>query len=300
MLEVYRDFAENDLAIPVIRGRKTEREKFAGALKTYTIEALMGDGRALQAGTSHNLGQHFAKVFDITFLDQDDQLKYVWQASWGVSTRLIGAIIMVHGDDRGLKFPPVVAPVQVIIVPIMPKKTREQVLPKAREIMDRFKNEIRMEIDERDYSPGWKFNEWEMKGVPLRMEIGPKDLEKGHVVLVRRDTGEKIFVKEEELEKTLKSLLEEIQKNMFQQALDFRTENTRFCNDYQEFKEIIEEKKGLVITGWCGRDECEERIKDESKATIRCIPLEEEGKGEGLCICCGQEARETVYFARAY
>ncbi|RQD69609.1 MAG: proline--tRNA ligase, partial [Tindallia sp. MSAO_Bac2] len=188
MLEVYRDFVENDLAIPVIRGRKTEREKFAGALKTYTIEALMGDGRALQAGTSHNLGQHFAKVFDITFLDQDDQLKYVWQSSWGVSTRLIGAIIMVHGDDRGLRLPPVVAPVQVIVVPIMPKKTREQVLPKAREIMDRYRDKIRMEMDERDYSPGWKFNEWEMKGVPLRMEIGPKDLEKGHVVLVRRDT----------------------------------------------------------------------------------------------------------------
>jgi len=300
MLEVYRDFVENDLAIPVIRGRKTEREKFAGALKTYTIEALMGDGRALQAGTSHNLGQHFAKVFDITFLDQDDQLKYVWQSSWGVSTRLIGAIIMVHGDDRGLRLPPVVAPVQVIVVPIMPKKTREQVLPKAREIMDKYRDKIRMEIDERDYSPGWKFNEWEMKGVPLRMEIGPKDLEKGHVVLVRRDTGEKIFVKEEDLGETLESLLAQIQDNMFKQALDFRSENTRYCDNYQEFKNIMEEKRGLIKTGWCGGDECEERIKDESKATIRCIPLGEEGKGEGHCISCGQEARETVYFSRAY
>ncbi len=300
MLEVYRDFVENDLAIPVIRGRKTEREKFAGALKTYTIEALMGDRRALQAGTSHNLGQHFAKVFDITFLDQDDQLKYVWQASWGVSTRLIGAIIMVHGDDRGLKFPPVVAPIQVVIVPIMPKKAKEAVLAKAGELLDKHKDKFRLEIDQRDYSPGWKFNEWEMKGVPLRLEIGPRDMEKGQVVLVRRDTGEKVFVKEEDLEHTLSITLEDIQKNMFQKALDFREENTSHCDNYQEFQDVIEEKRGLIKANWCGKEECEDKIKEKTKATIRCIPLEEEGKGEGSCICCGHEAREKVYFGRAY
>ncbi|PKM79511.1 MAG: proline--tRNA ligase [Firmicutes bacterium HGW-Firmicutes-13] len=299
MLEVYRDFVENDLAIPVIKGKKTESEKFAGALKTYTIEALMGDGRALQAGTSHNLGQHFAKVFDITFLDQDDKRKYVWQASWGVSTRLIGAIVMVHGDNRGLKLPPVVAPVQVVIVPIMPKKAKEQVLAKAGELLEKYKDKFRMEIDERDYSPGWKFNEWEMKGVPLRLEIGPKDLQKGQVVLVRRDTGEKHFVKEENLESTLKTLLNDIQKNMVEQALEFRTLNTRYCDDYLEFQRIIAEEKGLIKANWCGREECEERVKNQTKATIRCIPLEEE-KYEGTCICCGQEAKELVYFARAY
>lgn len=299
MLEVYRDFVENDLAIPVIKGRKTEKEKFAGALRTYTIEALMGDGRALQAGTSHNLGQHFAKVFDITFLDRDDERKYAWQSSWGVSTRLIGAIIMVHGDNRGLKLPPLVAPVQVIIIPIMPKKAKEMVLAKAGELLERFKNKYQMEIDERDYSPGWKFNEWEMKGVPLRLEIGPKDIEKGQVVLVRRDTSEKFFVKEEELEDTMETLLDDIQKSMFQQALDFRAQNTRFCDDYIEFQRIIAEEKGFIKANWCGRPDCEERIKDQTKATIRCISLESE-KHEGKCICCGREAEELVYFARAY
>lgn len=299
MLEVYREFVEEDLAIPVITGLKTEKEKFAGALRTYTIEALMGDGKALQSGTSHNLGQHFAKVFDITFLDQDDQLKYVWQASWGVSTRLIGAIIMVHGDNRGLKIPPKVAPVQVVVIPIMPKKTRETVLEKAQGLLDRFRGKFRMEIDYRDYSPGWKFNEWEMKGVPLRLEIGPKDIEKGQVVLVRRDTGEKAFVKEEDLESTIEKLLVEIQENMFQMALEFRSQNTTQCEDYKEFKKIIADRRGFVRANWCGHGECEEKIKEDTKATIRCIPLGEE-KMQGRCLCCGEEAKETVYFARAY
>ncbi|MDO9573663.1 MAG: proline--tRNA ligase [Candidatus Contubernalis sp.] len=299
MLEVYREFVEEDLAIPVITGLKTEKEKFAGALKTYTIEALMGDGKALQSGTSHNLGQHFAKVFDITFLDQDDQLKFVWQASWGVSTRLIGAIVMVHGDNRGLKIPPKVAPIQVVVVPIMPKKTREMVLEKAGELLDRLGKKFRMEIDERDYSPGWKFNEWEMKGVPLRLEIGPKDIEKGQSVLVRRDTGEKFFVKEEELEAVIEKLLMEIQENMFQMALEFRTQNTWQCDDYEEFKKIIAEKRGFVRANWCGNGDCEEKIKEDTKATIRCIPLGED-KMEGACLCCGEKAEETVYFARAY
>ena len=299
MLEVYREFVEEDLAIPVITGLKTDKEKFAGALRTYTIEALMGDGRALQSGTSHNLGQHFAKVFDITFLDQDDQLKYVWQASWGVSTRLIGAIIMVHGDNRGLKIPPKVAPVQVVVVPIMPKKTREVVLEKAEALLGTLGEKFRMDIDDRDYSPGWKFNEWEMKGVPLRLEIGPKDIEKGQVVLVRRDTGEKFFVKEEDLDSTIEKLLAEIQDNMFQMALEFRTQNTTQCEDYEDFKKIIADRRGFVRANWCGHGQCEEKIKEDTKATIRCIPLKED-KIQGPCLCCGGEAKETVYFARAY
>lgn len=299
MLEVYREFVEEDLAIPVITGLKTDKEKFAGALRTYTIEALMGDGRALQSGTSHNLGQHFAKVFDITFLDQDDQLKYVWQASWGVSTRLIGAIIMVHGDNRGLKIPPKVAPVQVVVVPIMPKKNREVVLEKAEALLVTLGEKFRMDIDDRDYSPGWKFNEWEMKGVPLRLEIGPKDIEKGQVVLVRRDTGEKFFVKEEDLDSTIEKLLAEIQDNMFQMALEFRTQNTTQCEDYEDFQKIIADRRGFVRANWCGHEQCEEKIKEDTKATIRCIPLKED-KMQGSCLCCGGEAKETVYFARAY
>lgn len=299
MLEVYREFVEEDLAIPVITGLKTDKEKFAGALRTYTIEALMGDGRALQSGTSHNLGQHFAKVFDITFLDQDDQLKYVWQASWGVSTRLIGAIIMVHGDNRGLKIPPKVAPVQVVVVPIMPKKTREVVLEKAEALLGTLGEKFRMDIDDRDYSPGWKFNEWEMKGIPLRLEIGPKDIEKGQVVLVRRDTGEKFFVKEEDLDSTIEKLLAEIQDNMFQMALEFRTQNTTQCEDYKDFQKIIADRRGFVRANWCGHGQCEEKIKEDTKATIRCIPLKED-KMQGPCLCCGGEAKETVYFARAY
>ena len=299
MLEVYREFVEEDLAIPVITGLKTDKEKFAGALRTYTIEALMGDGRALQSGTSHNLGQHFAKVFDITFLDQDDQLKYVWQASWGVSTRLIGAIIMVHGDNRGLKIPPKVAPVQVVVVPIMPKKTREVVLEKAEALLGTLGEKFRMDIDDPDYSPGWKFNEWEMKGVPLRLEIGPKDIAKGQVVLVRRDTGEKFFVKEEDLDSTIEKLLAEIQDNMFQMALEFRTQNTTQCEDYKDFQKIIADRRGFVRANWCGHGQCEEKIKEDTKATIRCIPLKED-KMQGPCLCCGGEAKETVYFARAY
>ncbi|MGI6097137.1 MAG: proline--tRNA ligase [Dethiobacteria bacterium] len=300
MLAVYVDFVENDLAIPVVAGRKTEREKFAGALRTYSIEALMSDGKALQAGTSHNLGQHFAKVFDITFLDQDDQLKYVWQSSWGVSTRLIGAIIMVHGDDRGLCMPPKVAPIQVVIVPIITKKAREEVLAAGQRLLDEFSDSLRIEFDDREgYSPGWKYNEWEMKGVPLRMEIGPRDLEKEQVVLVRRDTGEKEIVPRAALKERLPALLEEIQDNMLKKAKAFREENTHQTNSYEEFKKIIEEKRGFIIAHWCGDQECEEKIKAETKATIRCIPFEQE-EGEGKCIYCGEKAESVVYFARAY
>ena len=245
MLEVYRDFVETDLSMPVITGVKSENEKFAGALKTYTIEALMGDGRALQAGTSHNLGQHFAKAYDITYLDKDGKLKHVWQTSWGVTTRLIGAIIMVHGDDRGLKLPPKIAPIQAVIVPILGKES-ETVLNKARELYSILNKEIKTELDDRnEYTPGWKFNEWEMKGVPVRIEIGPRDIKNEQVVFVRRDTGEKITVSESELLPRLKSLLDEIQANMFRQAQVFLNENIREVDNFDEFKQIIDEKEVL-------------------------------------------------------
>ena len=301
MLEVYRDFVETDLAVPVITGQKTENEKFAGAEDTYCIEGLMSDGKALQAGTSHNLGTHFAKVFDITYLDSDGELKHVWQTSWGVSTRLVGAIIMVHGDDRGLVLPPKVAPAQVMLVPIAPKKVRDEVLPKVTAIYEDIKESgIRIEMDDREeYSPGWKFNEWEMKGVPLRIEVGPRDLEAGQAVLARRDTGEKETVSISELKARVPVLLDEIQANMFEKAKKFRAENTYRTDDYEEFKEIIEKKRGFVISRWCGHSECEQTIKEETKATIRCIPFHLEAS-PGKCLRCGSESDQLVYFARAY
>ncbi len=298
--QVYRDYIENDLAIPVIVGKKTEKEKFAGALYTYTLEALMTDGKVLQAGTSHNLGQNFAKAFNIKYLDENQQEKYVWQTSWGTTTRLIGALVMVHGDERGLKLPPKVAPVQVIIVPIMFDKTKEKVLDKAESIWNILKKDFRVEIDARDgYTPGWKFNEWEMKGVPLRLEIGPKDLAQEQVVLVRRDTGEKMAVKEEKLVETLEELLNNIQENLFERAKKFLQENIREVSDYNEFKEVIEKKRGLIKTYWCDSKECEDKIKEETKASIRCIPFEQE-EASGKCIYCGKESSTLVYFARAY
>jgi len=302
MLEVYRDFVENDLAIPVITGQKSEKEKFAGALRTYSIEALMSDGKALQAGTSHNLGEHFARVFDITYLDKDGELKYVWQTSWGVSTRLIGAIIMVHGDERGLVLPPLVAPIQVVLVPIAPKKAQEEVLAKARELYSELKAAgVRIEMDDREeYSPGWKFNEWEMKGVPLRLEIGPRDLQAGVAVLARRDTGEKETVALEELMERIPALLEEIQKNMFAKAKQFQEENTHRTDDYEEFKQIIAEKRGFVISSWCGSDDCELAIKEETKATIRNIPFHLQNEKPGNCLNCGSPGKYLVYFARSY
>ncbi|HBY58012.1 MAG TPA: proline--tRNA ligase [Candidatus Atribacteria bacterium] len=298
--QVYRDYIENDLAIPVIVGKKTEKEKFAGALHTYTLEALMTDGKVLQAGTSHNLGQNFAKAFNIKYLDEDQQEKYVWQTSWGTTTRLIGAIVMVHGDERGLKLPPKVAPIQVIIVPIMFDKTKKEVLEKAESIRTILKRDFRVEIDARDeYTPGWKFNEWEMKGVPLRLEIGPKDLASGQVVLARRDSREKMAVKEEKLVETVKELLDKIQVNLLEKAKKFLQENIREVSDYSEFKEVIEKKKGLIKTHWCGNKDCEDKIKEETKASIRCIPFEQE-EISGKCIYCGNESSTLVYFARAY
>ena len=300
MLEVYREFAETDLAIPVIKGMKSEQEKFAGALRTYCIEALMADGKALQAGTSHNLGQHFAKVFDITFLDQDDERKYVWQTSWGLSTRMVGALIMVHGDDRGLKVPPKVAPHQVVVVPITPKNKREMVMEEAEKLTAQLKTSFRVKFDDREeHSPGWKFNEWEMRGVPIRLEIGPKDIEKNQVVLVRRDTGEKLFVKRDELMEQLTDLLSDIQDNMYESAYKFMQENTREAQDMDEFEEILNDHMGMIKASWCGANACENEVKDRTKATIRLIPFDPEVGGP--CIACGKEqSSKKVLFARAY
>ncbi|KXG78117.1 Proline--tRNA ligase [Fervidicola ferrireducens] len=299
MLEVYRDFVETELALPVIKGRKSENEKFAGALRTYTIEAMMSDGKALQAGTSHNLGQHFSKVFDIKFLDQDGKLKYVWQTSWGVSTRLIGAVIMTHGDDRGLKLPPRVAPIQVIIVPIFGQQ-KEEILAKSKELYQLLKENFRVELDDRDeYTPGWKFNEWEMKGVPVRLEIGPRDLAQNQVLLVRRDTGEKIQVKESDLVNYLNKLLEDIQANMFKQAKKFMDDNTNTATNFEELKELLINKRGFVKAMWCGDSECEKKVKEETTATLRCIPFEQEEISD-RCAVCGKEAKKMVYFAKSY
>lgn len=300
LYQVYQDYIEKDLAIPVIVGRKTEKEKFAGALHTYTLEALMSDGKMLQAGTSHNLGQNFAKAFNIKFLDEDQQEKYVWQTSWGTTTRLVGALVMVHGDERGLKLPPKVAPIQAIIVPIMFDKSKKEVLEKAENICAILKKNFRVEVDNRDgYTPGWKFNEWEMRGVPLRLEIGPKDMAKGQVMIARRDTGEKMAVNEEMLVETVNKLLNSIQENLFAQAKKFLEENIRETSDYNEFKTIIENQKGLIKTYWCENKDCEDKIKEETKTSIRCIPFEQE-KASGKCIYCGKESSTLVYFARAY
>ena len=299
MLEVYKEFARNELAMPVISGQKSEKEKFAGAEKTYTIEALMLDGRALQAGTSHNFGQHFSKVFDITFLDQDDERKYVHQTSWGVSTRLLGGLIMVHGDNRGLKLPPRVAPVQLVMIPIMPKGKKETVKEEIGKLYEELKDNFRIKLDDREeYTPGWKFNQWEMKGVPLRLEMGPKDLEKDQVVLVRRDNGEKNFVPREGLEERLKEELDKIQEDMYQNSLDYMKENTRQASNIDELLKIMENHKGLVRASWCGDGSCEDKIKDETKATIRCIPFDSEEKGS--CLCCGEKPAREVIFAQAY
>jgi len=302
ILSIYKEFVESDLAIPVIAGKKTEREKFAGGIRKYSIEALMADGRALQAGTSHNLGQHFSRAFNIRFEDKNQNLQYVWQTSWGVSTRLIGALIMVHGDDSGLKFPPRVAPIQVIIVPIPANEWKEKIYKKADHIEKELKKiGVRAHFDSREeYTPGWKYSDWEMRGVPLRIEIGPKDMEKKQVVLVRRDNREKIAVSQDVLIEKIPPLLEEIQKSLYDLALDFLRKNTRTVNNYDEFKEIIENKRGFIKTFWCGNQDCEDRIKDETGASIRVISMEKEEKNGGNCVYCGKKAENLVYFAKAY
>lgn len=301
MLGVYKEFAENVLAIPVITGRKSEKEKFAGAVATYTMEAMMQDGKALQMGTSHYMGQNFAKGYDITYLSREGRLEYCHTTSWGTSTRMIGGIIMVHGDDRGLMMPPRVAPTQVVILPIAQHK--EGVLDKAYELKKQLADAgIRVELDDSDNSAGWKFNEWEMKGVPVRLEIGPKDIEKSQVVLVRRDNHEKSFVPMEGLADAIKALLDEVHKGMFARALAFREEKTVDAVDFEQLKEGV--NKGFVRAMWCGERACEEEIKAKTGATTRCMPLEHDHEKEAslghTCVHCGKPAKTMVYFAKAY
>ena len=303
MLDIYTDFAVREAAVPVIPGRKSAAERFAGADQTYSIEAMMGDCKALQAGTSHNLGQNFAKAFEIRYLDKGGVLQHCWTTSWGMSTRFVGAIIMVHGDDQGLILPPRLAPFQLVIVPIY--KTDEEraaVMENAqrlrRELVDAG---IRVKMDEREgMSPGFKFNDWEMRGVPLRLELGPKDVAKASVVLARRDRPGKegkSFVPQQGIAAAVAQMLEEIQKALYDRALEFRRANTAEPADYEEFKKAVE--KGFAFSWWCGGTECEEKIKEETKATMRCIPLEQPG-GSGKCIYCGQPAAEKAIFAKAY
>ncbi|HDP69417.1 MAG TPA: proline--tRNA ligase [Actinobacteria bacterium] len=298
MLEVYKDFMENDLAIPVYIGRKTEREKFAGALRTYSLEALMSDGKALQAGTSHNLGQYFAKVFNITFQDMDGERKFAWQTSWGVSTRLIGALIMVHGDDSGLIMPPKVAPIQAVVLPIWGNKTLEgAVEAKVKEVGEILADVCRFKVDDRrEHTVGWKFNEWELRGVPLRIEVGPRDIEKNQVVLVRRDVRKKEFVPIEKLKDKVTELLNEIQKNLFEKARKFRDNNTREATNFEELSSMVESKQGFIKACWCGSEDCEMKIKEKTMATIRCIPFEQKN---GKCVMCGKNG-PMVYFAKSY
>ncbi len=296
MLNVYADFCEEYLAMPVVRGRKTDKEKFAGAEATYTIEALMHDGKALQSGTSHNFGDGFAKAFNIQYTDKENKLQYVHQTSWGVTTRLIGAIIMVHGDNNGLVLPPRVAPTQVMIVPIMQKK--EGVLEKAAELKNRLSN-FRVKVDDSDKSPGWKFAECEMRGIPVRVEIGPKDIEANQAVLVRRDTGEKTTVAIDELETKVGELLDTIQKEMLERAREHRDAHTSVAVNYDEFTDAIANKPGFVKAMWCGNQECEDKIKEETTATSRCMPFKQEQLSD-VCVCCGKPAKAMVYWGKAY
>ncbi|MEN3334188.1 MAG: prolyl-tRNA synthetase [Blastocatellia bacterium] len=303
MLDVYTDFAVNEAAVPVIPGRKTESERFAGADQTYSIEAMMGDGRALQAGTSHNLGQNFAKSFDIRYLDKEGKLQHCWTTSWGLSTRFIGAIIMVHGDDQGLILPPRLAPFQVVVVPIF--KTDEEkrvVLETARKLRaELVEAGIRVKLDEREgMTPGFKFNDWEMRGVPLRIEIGPKDVAKGSVVLARRDKPGregKTFAEQAGLSRGVTDMLVDIQQSLYDRALAFREAHTQEVADYNEFKTAIE--SGFASAHWCGSSACEAQIKEQTRATIRCIPFAQAGE-PGRCILCGGPSQEKVIFARAY
>ena len=298
ILKLYKELAEEYLAIPVLEGKKSEMEKFAGALYTTTIEALMPDGKALQAGTSHNLGQNFARAFEIKFLDKDGLEKYAWQTSWGISTRLIGALIMIHGDDKGLVLPPKIAPIQIVIVPINFHENKE-VLEQAGKIKNELeKKNYRVELDDReDYTPGWKFNDWELKGVPLRIEIGPKDLQKHQIVISRRDNDKKIVIKEDfvgEIERTLV----DIQNNLFEKAKKFLLDNIRDVSNREDFIKTLEEKRGFIRISWCDRRECEERIKEDTGATSRVISFNEKPKEK--CDYCGTEAKVVAYFAKSY
>jgi prolyl-tRNA synthetase len=300
ILGYYKEIAEQYLAIPVLEGMKSDREKFAGALYTTTIEAMMPDGKAVQSGTSHNLGQHFAKAFGIEFLNEQGQKQFAWQTSWGISTRLLGALIMIHGDDKGLVVPPRVAPVQLVLVPIYKDQDKANVLEISRKIADELrKSGFRIYVDDRENrTPGWKFNEHETKGVPLRIEIGPKDIAAGTAVVARRDTAEKKSVKLSELNDFVKDELSRMQNEMFGKAKKFLDENIRIAHSYDEFKEIIGSKKGFIKAGWCGKDSCEDKIKEETGATIRLIPFEPEKAKD--CIYCNESAKCYVYFALSY
>lgn len=300
MLGVYRSFAEEFLAMPVISGKKTENEKFAGAEHTYSIEALMSDGKALQAGTSHNLSQNFAKVFDIQYSDKDNKLQYVYQTSWGASTRLIGGLIMTHSDDRGLALPPNVAPIQVVIIPIL-RGDKELVRDKANSIAaDLKKLGIRVKLDDREeMTPGWKFNEYEMRGVPIRIELGPKDIEKGQFVLARRDTGEKEFHPLDQIDELIKNKLVEIQTNMYNRAVKFMNSHTYQVSTLEEMKEQLLQEKGLFKVWWCGDIDCLDKTKEETSVTARNIPFEQR-EGHGHCITCGKESTTTIILARSY
>ena len=299
MLNLYADFCEEVLAMPVIRGQKTEKEKFAGAEATYTIEALMHDGKALQSGTSHNFGDGFAKAFGIQYTDKENKLQYVHQTSWGMTTRLLGAIIMVHGDDSGLVLPPHIAPTQVMVIPIQQRK--EGVLEKAQEIQERLGKVCRAKLDDSDKSPGWKFSEQEMLGIPTRIEIGPKDIEQNQVVVVRRDTREKIVVSLDEIETKLGEILETIQKDMYDRAKAFLDSHIDFAETMDEMNEKFNTKRGFIKAKWCGSAECEDEIKAATGgATTRCICKEDQVKDGDTCIFCGKQAKHVVYFGKAY
>ena len=298
MLNIYADFCEEVLAIPVIKGQKTDKEKFAGAEATYTIESLMHDGKALQSGTSHNFGDGFAKAFGIQYTDKDNTLKYVHQTSWGMTTRMIGAIIMVHGDNSGLVLPPRIAPVQTVIIPIQQRK--EGVMEKSDELLAALKAAgIRAKVDATDKSPGFKFAEQEMRGIPLRVECGPKDIENGQAVLCRRDTREKYTVSFEELADKVKELLDTIQHDMLESARAHREAHTYVAKNYEEFGEIINSKPGFIKAMWCGDRACEDKIKEDFQATSRCMPFEQEQLSD-VCVCCGKPAKKMVYWGRAY
>ena len=297
MLNVYADFCRDVLAIPVIKGEKTAKERFAGAKATYTIESLMHDGKALQSGTSHNFGDGFAKAFEIQYTDKNNQLQYVHQTSWGTTTRLIGAIIMVHGDNSGLVLPPKIAPTQVIMIPIAQHK--EGVLQKAEELKTMLSSVARIKLDDSDKSAGWKFSEYEMKGVPIRLEIGPKDIEKNQVVLARRDTGEKEIVSIDNLQTRVTQLLDEIQQNLLQRATERRDSKTYVAKTMEEFERQINETPGFIKAMWCGDQACEDAIKEKTGATSRCIPFEQEHISD-TCVCCGKPAKHMIYWGRAY
>src|SRR6056297_2020960 len=302
MINIYADFAENWMGVPVIKGYKTKNERFAGAIDTYSIEALMQDGKALQSGTSHFLGQNFAKAFDVKFTDKNGKMDYVWATSWGVSTRLMGALIMAHSDDNGLVLPPKIAPTQVVIVPIYKKNEQiEQISQKANEIKEKLESKgLTVKYDDRDtQKPGWKFAEYEMKGVPVRLAIGPRDLENGTIEVARRDTLQKEVINLDQVTEKVTNLMDDIQQNIYQKANNFRKENTHSADSYEEFKKILEEKGGFVEAHWDGTEETEMKIKEDTKATIRCIPVDGE-KEEGKCMVTGKPSKQKVIFAKAY